>query len=611
MKSYPLEERADGHLASGPEKSVPAFVSWLGHIAGSVRVWWVICLGCAGILALFSRHEMSPDGLSYIDMASEALRSGPSALVNGLWSPGYPALLSLAFALFRPAPRLEFPLVHFVNFLIFALDLWAFHFFLRQWQLYGDTFRPAGDGEKRNILPFAFCTFLLFTLQEGGVAAVHPDLCMAAAVFLIAGITCRLSLPGAGRKHYVALGFACGLGYYAKSPMLLLSLILLGGLLLYPPSHRVSRQNLLLALAVFLLTAAPLVALLSERAGHFTFGESGKLNYAWHVNGLQPYAGWTGADTGQPFSSLAVYGLRPPAASARDSHRYGIPEHPPRRLMETPLILEFGAPIQGTFPLWYDPAYWYAGAKVHFDLRQQIAELKDTLLEYQKIFSQRMAFFAGALVLFVLAERIQKQRANDLRAAWLWIWPLIALLMYTFVHVEIRYIAAFCVLLCLAVYGTLMARVNRQVALAVGATVAAAMMIPFAIYMAETGVATVSSLVRSTQPEYESAALGLRNLGMQSGDRLAVVGFPLDPYYAHYDGLRVVASIPATDEFWNLPAPDLKSVAASLSKIGVKAVIARNRPRNAAPANWKDLKVPGAAYSVLLLSEPLAKDSLN
>ncbi len=552
---------------------------------------------------------MNPDGLSYLDLGSEALRSGPSALVNGLWSPGYPALLSLALALFHPAPRQEFPLVQFVNFCIFVLNLGAFHFFLRHWLSYADTFRPTSDQGSRDIVPFAFCTFLLFTLQDGGLRAVNPDLCMAVIVFLVAGITCRLSLPGSSWKHYVALGFALGLGYYVKAPMLPLGLILLGGLLLYPPSMHVRRPRLLLSLSVFLLTAAPLVTFLSERVGHLSFGEAGKLNYGWHVNGLQMYAGWTGSDRGQALP--LTYGLVPYAASTSDSpHLYGSPEHAPRRLMEKPLILEFSSPIKGTFPLWYDPSYWYAGAKTRFNLRQQLAALKGTLQVYQEnlLNSPKTPFLGGAIVLFLLAAR-KPGFPDFLRASWLVTWPLTALLMYSFVHVERRYIAVFFVILWLAIYGALMARVHKQAVVAVCAAVAAAMMIPFMAGMAELSVNTVKDLARSTPPDYETVALGLRNLGVRSGDRLAVVGFPFDPYYARYGRQRVVADIAATDEFWNLSAPELESVAERLTGIGVKAVVAQNRPANSTPANWRDMKVSGSdRFSVLLLSEPLTKD---
>jgi hypothetical protein len=557
---------------------------------------------------------MNPDGLSYLDIGTETLRNGPSALVNGLWSPGYPALLSLALLLFRPAPHWEFPLVHLVNLFIFVLDLWAFHFFLQRWLSYEETLRPQNEAARRYIVPFAFCVFLLFTLQDGGLRAVNPDLCVIAIVFLIAGISCRLALPGSGRLHYVALGLALGLGYYAKAPMLPLGLVLVAGFLIYPPSRLVSRRRLLLSMSVFLLTAAPLVALLSQRVGHLSLGEAGKLNYAWHVNGLQPYAGWTGSNQGQTFSSLPVYGLLPPPASASDApHLSGVPEHPPRTLMEKPFILEFASPVKGTFPLWYDPAYWYAGAKARFDLRQQIAALKETFGIYERFFldSPKTPLLGGAIALCLVAGR-REDFFGAPRSAWLFAWPLAAMLAYVFVHVELRYIAGFGVLLWLSIYGALTARVNRGVAAAVCAAVGCAMMIPFLFDMAQTGFLTAGDLAHSRQPDYEVVAVALRNLGLRSGDRLAVVGFPFDPLYAHYDGLRVVATIPATDEFWNLSEPELRSVGARLAQIGVKALVAQKRPLSSTPANWRDVNLRDSGpFSILLLSEPAPKVPLE
>ena len=72
--------------------------------------------------------------------------------------------------------------------------------------------------------------------------------------------------------------------------------------------------------------------------------------------------------------------------------------------------------------------------------------------------------------------------------------------------------------------------------------------------------------------------------------------------------VRVVVEIPATDEFWNLSTLELKSVAERLARIGVKAIVAKNRPDISAPANWRDVKIcDSLRYSVLLLSEPLPK----
>src|SRR4051794_433986 len=105
--------------------------SFLDRSLPSLRFWWVICLSCAAFLAWAARHSMNPDGLSYLDLASEAIRGGPANLLSAYWSPGYPAVISLAFFLVRPSPSYEFPLTHFINLLIFLAALWAFTVFIR------------------------------------------------------------------------------------------------------------------------------------------------------------------------------------------------------------------------------------------------------------------------------------------------------------------------------------------------------------------------------------------------------------------------------------------------------------------------------------------------
>jgi hypothetical protein len=276
--------------------------------------------------------------------------------------------------------------------------------------------------------------------------------------------------------------------------------------------------------------------------------------------------------------------------------------------MEKPLILEFDSPIKGTFPLWYDPAYWYAGAKLRFDLRQQVTALRAALREYQNMFFQAAVFLSGSIVLCILAVREKRFCNLSLRESWLLTWPLTAMLMYAFVFVEGRYVGAFLVLLWLAIYGALMFRLNRQVAAAVCATVAGTVMIPFLADLAAKSPHIARDLVRSRQPDYQAVAVGLRNLGLHSGDRLAVVGEGFESYYARYARLRIVAEIPGTDEFWKLSALDLNSAAERLATIGVKAIVAKNRPDIFPPANWRDVEASDSVrFSVLLLPEPLTK----
>jgi hypothetical protein len=534
---------------------------------------------------------MNPDGLSYLDLASEAFTGGPSKLLNGLWSPGYPALISVALFLFHPSPSQEFPLTHVVNFLAFSFALWAFCLFLRYWSesMRGDE--VANDSRKCYVMPLAFCTFLWFTLKSIGTELVTPDLCVAAIVFLAAGSSCRLSLPKASWKHYGALGFVLGVGYYFKESLLPLGVALLVLLFfLMPLPSGMTRQKLLLSLSfslsMLMLVVTPLVAGLSLRANRLSFGEAGRLNYLWHVNGLQ----WTNG-TGAP----------------EEYAPNTTPEHPAPKLLTTPLTLEFPTPIKGTYPLWYDPSYWYAGAKVRFDVRQQIGALIDSLKSFLSIFlDTNVGFLAGAIVLCFLS--FQEKPLLAPRVSW-WqlVWPLAACSMYGLVHVEERYVGPFLVLFWMAIYRALMFRVNKRVSLALCAAVLLTVMLPFTATLARQSVHIAKDLVHQRRPEYEIAALGLRDIGLRSGDRLAIVGYAYNCYYARYDRLRVVAQIPDAHEFWRLNPPELKSLAERLTSIGVKAVVVEN-PNASALAGWKDIKVSDSVrLSVLLLSAQAAK----
>src|SRR5208282_1563795 len=94
---------------------VRASSSFSEFALGSVPCWWGLCACFAAILTWSARHSMNPDGLSYLDLASEALAGGPSKLLNSYWSPGYPALIGIAMLVFRPSADQEFALIHFVN----------------------------------------------------------------------------------------------------------------------------------------------------------------------------------------------------------------------------------------------------------------------------------------------------------------------------------------------------------------------------------------------------------------------------------------------------------------------------------------------------------------
>ena len=87
--------------------------------------------------------------------------------------------------------------------------------------------------------------------------------------------------------------------------------------------------------------------MLTHRAGRFTFGDTGRLTYAWYVNRQDaPSAG------GVPL------GARTAATEA--------------------ILPGVGAtgPAPGTDPMWFDPARWNGMVAPHWNLEQQMDTFK-------------------------------------------------------------------------------------------------------------------------------------------------------------------------------------------------------------------------------------------
>src|SRR5205814_2210161 len=101
---------------------------------------------------------------------------------------------------------------------------------------------------------------------------------------------------------------------------------------------------------------------------------------------------------------------------------------------------------------------------------------------------------------------------------------------------------------------------------------------PLIVQIAVTGVGVARDAIHPSRPEYQTAALGLRELGLQDGDRLAVVGYAYNCYYARCARLRIVAQISDPNELSSLSAAELRAVGERLASIRVKALVAWNRP---------------------------------
>jgi hypothetical protein len=197
--------------------------------SGVRAIAWCV-LGFAGLIeAVYSRHAMQSDGISYLDMGDAILRGDWKMAINGHWSPFYPWMLGVALRLFRPTAYSEFTIVHFVNFLIYLFALGSFDILLRA--VLADRPR-GGDLTSRSswlpewvVLAMGYAVFLWSSLSLITMSRVGPDLLMAGFLYLALALLLRLWARPQSFCPFVAIGLVLGLGYLAKAPMFPISSI--------------------------------------------------------------------------------------------------------------------------------------------------------------------------------------------------------------------------------------------------------------------------------------------------------------------------------------------------------------------------------------------------
>jgi hypothetical protein len=75
---------------------------------------------------------MNPDGISYLDMGDAYFRGDWKMAINAQWSPLYSWIIALGLHIFHPTLRWEFIIVHLMQFFIYLLTIFCFHFFLME-----------------------------------------------------------------------------------------------------------------------------------------------------------------------------------------------------------------------------------------------------------------------------------------------------------------------------------------------------------------------------------------------------------------------------------------------------------------------------------------------
>jgi hypothetical protein len=531
-------------------------------------------------------YSMNEDGISYLDIGDAYFRGDWAAAINSVWSPMYSWILGAVTWIVKPSMQWEFPLVQILNFAIYLTALICFEFFWRQvikFHRYN-----AGDAGKDRLLRLpdwamwvmGYLIFIITSLHLIEIWAVTPDMLMSGFVYLASGIILRLRMTSVSLFPFVLLGLVLGLGYLAKAVMFPLSFFFLVAAFFSVKDRRRGVLGVGCALLVFALTAAPFITLISHARGNLTFGDAGKLTYAKHVNGVQ-YPHWQG-----------------------DRYGNGTPAHPSRKIFDSPPIYEFGGPVAGTYPISHDPSYWYEGVVARFDLKNQLNMLLTSMQFYFNLFFyQQAGLLFGIIALFLFRPR-RPLNTMDFIYRYGLIFPSMAAFgFYALVTTVGRYIGVFVVLF----WSDLLSSVrlpdnpfNRKLASILPGIMIFFLFVNIAAFNLEgfrtligSGSPHQTSVKRHRPPAWPGeVAEMLYREGMKPGDKVAIIGYAFDSYWARLGRFKIVAEMFGweADPFW-LGSPSFQSrIIDAFRSTGAKAIVAEDVPAYARLNGWRQIK---------------------
>lgn len=536
----------------------------------SLRLWfWALAVVLGLLQAWAHRHYVNPDGTSYIEIAQGLQRGDRQALINGYWSPLYPFLLSCAFRVLRPTLYWESTVVHFLNFAICLGAFYCFEIFLTELLAARSSLSELADGSQvknhRVQWTWGYLLFLWASWFWINPAEVTPDLCVACTVFLATAALLRIRSGVATWKTFGALGVILGAGCLAKAAMFPVAFVFLLCAFLLARSGKQAELRTLIAMAICAAVAAPFLLALSESKGRMTFGDSGKINYAWYVDGPQ----------------ARLWQEQPPGT--------GVPVHPTRRVVSSEPLYEFAEPIAASYPLWYDPSYWHEGVTPHLDIKGQLIASYRAANSYLRIWSTNgTLYFVGlAMLLLRRSERTRWRPKHSFLLVWVPTYA--ALLMYELVHVEPRFVGGFGLILLAAAF----TQVSAGKALEGRAARLAGLLMIFAPAAAIAWAAIGDTrTVISKQPfEQWRVAETLHEAGISPGTSVGVIGMGLDAYWAHLAGVRIIAEIPRHDEasFANADSLRKRAILAKFSEVGASALVTDQALVASSTGGWRQL----------------------
>jgi hypothetical protein len=558
----------------------------------------IVTLGGIQVLAYPNRMS-SDDVVSYLDVADAYRYHQWKAALNGYWSPLYSWLLAVGEWVMRPAASQEFSFVRLVNFIVYLLALAAFELFLRRAIAAHEQTVDARVGENASIriprwvwLVFGYAVFLWASLAWIGLRTDTPDLCTAALVYIAASILVGGRSAPWSSAQSLTLGAVMGLAYLSKTAMFPVAFAFLAAGCLTGRDRSGAIARAAWAFGAFALVTLPFIVSLSIVKHRATFGDSGRMNYAWQVNPggyVIPGLHWQGGPAG-----------------------FGIPSHPTRQIWQDPPVFEFEHGAR-TYPPWADPSYWYDGLQLRFNATAELETIKANFAFYARMFlvsvsaSYVVLLCGGGFFASIAAAVTENWRLLFPAAAGLAVYMLGANMALADIPSQpsTRYVAAFVVMLLTGMLSGVRlpdSRASRRLLAVIVVTVAT-------IIVARLSFLAADDLKLGNRPSPEQqlwiVVERVREAGVLPGDRVAILGRKgAHEFWARLGRVRIVAQIPDEDAFFAADVKVQNEVRAALARTGARVLMYRRASRSRIGPEWRRLGRTDYYISMLAARSP-------
>lgn len=489
-------------------------------------------------------------------------------------------------ALHASGPQ-EFAIFHALSFFTFVFCLYAFGCFWHVLARWSKRSHELASLPSANPVGWALLGYILFfTKVIWHINDLTPDLLVTAIVFLAATKILEIESDKSGSvSSYLALGFLLAVGFYAKAILFYFGLFILLALALRV-FHLHKFRGPLTATLIFALITAPFVAALSHKLDHLTIGDSGRLNYAWFVDGSETKT-WM-SDT----ASAAPLPFFPGAIALNSPQVFNLPVIP-------------GI----AYAPWYDASVFDKRSHPVFNFRLQVRRLANNIKWVKEEVLGTDAALLVVLIILISNEPVPFFR-RFLRT-WALTLPIaLVITMYLLVHIVDRFMSGFLLVLWGIAFASIDIAADRQLfarrAVFAGIAVFAAYTVPGALhFVLSSPKASNSASTASTSGKNDRIiAETLLQFGLRPGDSVAIIGDGQEAYWAQWAGLSVSSELWRVDStpFWTGSAATQTAVADTMRQSGAKAIVWRRDSNAPCPQNWNSF--PENAGCIFRLSPP-------